>query len=193
MKINSATAPHVATGLLRRARRRRAQLTLAIAVLLSSAAVGSVALPSPAAAAISYTTHVTPGNTAFLQLDVSGASVQPGAPVIDWYANGGSNQVWSFDSVGSSGNTYQVVNQNSGMCLTTDGVPGDQVYQWPCTGGANQQWLTSLNPYGAPGYYTIQSVSSGFYLDVNSDNPFAGTPIDTWYYNGNPNQKFAAD
>jgi Ricin-type beta-trefoil lectin domain-like len=33
-------------------------------------------------------------------------------------------------------------------------------------------------------------VASGLYLDVSGDSGWAGTAIDTWYYNGNDNQYF---
>lgn len=52
-----------------------------------------------------------------------------------------------------------------------------------------QQWHTALTP-GNGQAYTIENVSSGLYLDVNGDSPWAGTAIDTWYYNGGANQQF---
>jgi hypothetical protein len=38
--------------------------------------------------------------------------------------------------------------------------------------------------------YTIKNVSSGLYLDVSGNSPWAGTAIDTWPYNGGANQFF---
>jgi len=165
----------------------RCRLACAFAVLGSSALLAGVFAST--AAASEFTTQVTPNNTFALLLDVSGASTAPGAPVIDWWANGGANQNWTFNSVGPA-STYEIINQNSGQCLTTDGVPGDQVTQMPCVGSLQQEWLTAFNPGRGP--RMIQSVYSGLYLDVNSDSPWPGASIDTWYYNGNSNQYFSS-
>jgi hypothetical protein len=96
--------------------------------------------------------------------------------VIDWYETGGANQDWLLLPTGAS-NTYEIINANSNMCLTTDGVAGDQVYQEPCTSSTSQQWSTSLTS-SSTGVHQIQSVYSGLYLD-------------TWYDNGGANQYFA--
>lgn len=156
--------------------RRAARLSAVGAALAVPALVGA-ALAGPAMASTSFTTHVTPNNTLGLLLDVSGGSTSPGAPVIDWYANGGANQDWLFLPDGGD-NTYEIVNVNSNMCLTTDGVAGDQVTQMPCAGSQIQQWQTSLNP-GSVYAYTIKNVYSGLYLDVNGDSPWPGASIDT--------------
>jgi hypothetical protein len=124
--------------------RRAARLAAALAVLAVPGLLGAT-LAGPASASAGFTTHVTPNNTFFLLLDVSGGSTYPGAPVIDWYSNGGANQDWLFSPVGGS-NTYDIINVNSNMCLITDGVAGDQVYQEPCDGSLLQQWQTGLTP-----------------------------------------------
>lgn len=136
-----------------------------------------------------FTVHLTPNNTLGLLLDVNGASTAPGAGVIDWYADGGGNQSWTFIPFGSS--TYEIQNVNSGLCLTTDGVAGDGVYQLQCAGGAQQKWSTGLTP-SAIGAYSIQNVSSGLYLDVSGNTAWPGATIETWYWNGQGNQYFAA-
>ena len=67
------------------------------AVGVATAAAGLLALGAGQAnASAAFTVHVTPNNTFWLLLDVSGGSTSPGAQVIDWWANGGSNQVWTF-------------------------------------------------------------------------------------------------
>jgi hypothetical protein len=136
-----------------------------------------------------FTVHLSPNNTFGLLLDVNGASQSAGAGVIDWYANGGQNQSWTFIPFGN--NVYEIQNVNSGQCLTTDGVAGDGVYQLQCTGSLPQKWSTQITP-SAVGAYTIRSAWTGLYLDVNSASPWAGTTIDTWYSNGQSNQYFAA-
>ena len=67
-------------------------------------------------------------------------------------------------------------------------MPGDQVYQFPCVSSPSQQWKTNLATSTA--YNMIQNVASGLYLDISGDSGWAGTAIDTWYYNGNDNQYF---
>jgi hypothetical protein len=167
----------------------RTRLALSAAVIALASAGAVVGGSAAAQADSSFTIHITPNNTGLLLLDVNGASTSPGTGVIDWYANGGANQSWTFESLGSS--TYELVNGNSGQCLTTDMVAGDQVVQMPCNGGLGQRWYTGLTP-GSTSAWTIENPYSGLYLDVNSDSPWAGTSIDVWYYNGGANQFFAA-
>jgi Ricin-type beta-trefoil lectin domain-like len=183
-------ARHRATTGTGRRSRRAARLSAMVAGLALPALIGGAALAGNASA--DTTTHITPGNTFYLQLDVSGASTAPGAPVIDWYSDGGANQVWTFSSVGGA-NTYEIINQNSNQCLTTDGVAGDQLYQLPCSGSQEQQWKTNLPAEGAFKDYSIQNVYSGLYVDVSGDSPWPGSAIDAWYGNGQPNQMFSAD
>ena len=112
------------------------------AVGVAAAAAGLLAVGAGQAnASTAFTVHVTPNNTFGLLLDVSGASTSPGAEVIDWWANGGSNQVWTFYPVGDD--VYEIANQNSGQCLTTDGIAGHGVFQWPCAGSVTQIWSTT--------------------------------------------------
>lgn len=169
-----------------RSHRRLALGAAAVSVATAGVLAGGAA---SAQAASGFTIHISPNNTLGLLLDVNGGSTSPGTGVIDWYANGGANQVWTFIPFGN--NVYEIQNENSGQCLTTDGVAGDQVYQLQCAGGTDQLWQTGLNPSTASAW-TIDDPYTGLYLDVNSDSPWAGTSIDTWYYNGGANQYFAA-
>lgn len=166
---------------------RRGRLGTSAAVV-ALAALGTVAGGAASAqASTGFTTHLTPDNTAFLVLDVDGASTAIGAGVIDWVGNSGANQSWTFEPVGND--VYEIENNNSGMCLTTDNTAGDQVYQFPCENAATQQWYTQLTA-GSASDWTIESESSGLYLDVSGDSPWEGASIDTWYYNGGANQYF---
>ena len=157
---------------------------------VAAAAAGLLAVGAGQAnASTAFTVHVTPNNTFGLLLDVSGASTSPGAEVIDWWANGGSNQVWTFYPVGDD--VYEIANQNSGQCLTTDGIAGHGVFQWPCAGSVTQIWSTGLTPTSVSAW-TISNPWSGLYLDVSGNNPWPGTSLIVWYYNGGANQHFAA-
>ena len=148
-----------------------------------------------------------------LNVAVSQARTDDGAPVIQWWDNGwgAGEQIWDEDvaypweaaGYGYGPSPDYLVNQNSGQCLTSDGVPGDQVYQWPCVGSPYQMWYdtngTSVTVVNGPQLvFSSQHVNmwqnwaSGLYLDV-SGGPAAvwpGTAIDTWYYNGDDNQYF---
>jgi len=99
----------------------------------------------------------------FLMLDVSGASQSPYAPVIQLWNNGGPYQRWDFHPMPDG--SQEIINNNSGQCLTTDGVAGDPVYQYPCNGYINQEWFTNFW-VGTPYAYAIKNAWSGLFLDV---------------------------
>jgi hypothetical protein len=166
----------------------RARGACALVAALGSAAVlsGGV-LASPAAAG--NLTNITPDNTFDLMLDVGGASTEPGAGVITWWANYGANQEWQVEQIGPTEEMFRNVNSN--QCLTTDGIAGDQVYQEPCDyQSPAQHWITSLTE-GSENE-TIQSELSGLYLDVYGDSPWPDAIVDTWYGNGGANQYFTS-
>ena len=76
-------------------------------------------------------------------LDVYNASTTDGANVVQWDANGQTNQRWQFRDAG--GGYYNIVSLNSGKCLDVYGgagvtADGARVVQWTCGAGANQHW-----------------------------------------------------
>jgi alpha-galactosidase len=76
-------------------------------------------------------------------LDVYNASTTDGADVVQWAANGQSNQRWEFRDVG--GGYYNIVSAGSGKCLDVyggTGATGDgvRITQWTCHTDTNQQW-----------------------------------------------------
>ena len=118
--------------------------------------------------------------------------------MIDWSVDNGAEQEWGFKPTLNTLNTFEIINKNSNMCSTVDASrnPGDQVYQWPCQqGSTSQQWKTGLNvdTNGDDGFYPIQNVYNGMYLDVSGDSFGAGAVIDTWPGNGGNNQKWAVN
>ncbi len=184
---SSAPAEQTGTG------RRRARRAAAGLILAAGAAGLLAAGTGVASASTAFTAHLTPDNTAFLQLDVSGASTAPGAPVIDWWTNGGANQTWTFTPVGNG--NYEIVNQNSGQCLTTDEVAGDQLFQYYCQSAPNQLWKTGLtnDPQDFFIGKSIYNQASGLDVDVYGNSPWPGAAIDAWYPNGGYNQSFSVD
>ena len=63
--------------------RRAARMTAALAALAVPALIVSTVAVGSASARSIFNIHISPNNTFALVLDVSGASTQPGAPVID--------------------------------------------------------------------------------------------------------------
>jgi hypothetical protein len=164
---------------------RRGIAAIALSVAAAATILGASAGAANAASAM--TVRLTPTSNLLLNVEVYGASYDDGAPIDQWTVNAGANQIWTFQPYGGG---YEIVNAQSGKCITTDSTPGDTVYQWTCEGGTAQIWYTGLQP--GNGYsYPIRSAASGLYLDVNGDSPWAGANIDTWYWNGGLNQYFA--
>jgi hypothetical protein len=148
---------------------------------------------------LQFDTFLSPANTLGLDVDVAGGSTSPDAGVIDWWpkATDNANQDWTFENITpSEPNLFFIVNDNSGLCLTTNGAAGEQVYQEPCGGpGVNvygQIWNTGLRPNTWPDAWAIQSYGSGLFLDVYGGSPWPGAYMDTWYANGGANQFFYA-
>jgi len=181
-RVRQASLPKPARRPAKGPRRRAALAGILAAVALAAVpslaraqSLNSVAISSDA----SYNT---------MALDVAGASTSVGAPVIQWYFNGGSNQRWNFVQL-PDGNEH-IVNQNSGMCLTTDGIAGDQVTQWTCNGSSQEEWHGSL-PGGISSFSTLKNPASGLYLDVSGDSPWAGGHIIVWYWNSTHGELFS--
>ena len=138
----------------------------------------------------SYSTLVPASS--WLDVAVSGGSTSAGAPIIQWWADGGAEQQWQLPMAYTTG---EIINQNSGMCITTDGVAGDQLYQEPCAGTAfgsgptspGQQWQAN---YIIGGPTTFVNPASGLVLDVSGYSLWGGGAIDAWYPNGQLNQTF---
>lgn len=121
-------------------------------------------------------------------LDVSGASAQDGASVIQWTDNGGDNQKWTLSA--TDGGYYKIVNVHSGKNLDVyqaSAADGSNVVQWTDNGGANQQW----KPVDAGGgYYQLENRNSGKLLDVNNASVSDNASVIQWTNNGGTNQKW---
>jgi Ricin-type beta-trefoil lectin domain len=168
--------------------KRRSRIFLTAMLLVTILTIVTFSL-APAAHASPYDYYF--GNlNSNLYLDASGASQNPGDPIIQWYFNGQANQQWVLGS--SNSVSYTITNLNSDLCLDASGAslnPGDPIIQWPCNGQSNQQWI--LHPTSScGGCYYIQNLNSGLYLDVNGASQNPGNPIIQWYFNGQANQQW---
>jgi hypothetical protein len=158
--------------------------SIAVAATSAAALAGLLATPG-AAHANGPQVRLSPLSNPFLFLDVQGGSHGDGAPIVQWPLSG-DNQLFTMQP---SGSHFELVNKASNKCVTSDGVAGHQVYQWYCHGTDNQLWDTSLVANNLISY-PIRSVASGLYLDVAGNSGAQGAAIDTWYWNGGPNQYF---
>ncbi|MFE2558374.1 ThuA domain-containing protein [Streptomyces sp. NPDC059352] len=96
------------------------------------------------------------------RVDVRNASSADGAAVIQWTANGGTNQQWRLTDAGSG--AFTLAAQHSNKCLDLVSKNAANVQQWTCVAGASdQKW--KLEPAGL-GTYRIRSVLSNKCLNI---------------------------
>ena len=166
-------------------------------ILLAGAGVGLAASPASAEQATDETDLSRIGSSVIVAkhsgqcLDVTGASQDNGAAVIQWPCHGGSNQQWSLYNAGDG--YYLVTVNHSGQCLDVTGASQDNgaaVIQWPCHGGDNQQW--SIVPEGN-GYFSFIARHSGQCLDVTGASQDNGAAVIQWPCHGGDNQQWAID
>lgn len=166
---------------------RRALLaTVAFAVMAGTGVLAA----SPASADESSFQSLT-STSSWYSLDVQGDSTSIGASIDVWYANGDSNQNFTFP--GADGEVGQIENQNSQMCITTDGVAGDTLYQFPCVGAASQQWeAETWSTWYASGdtLVTYLNPASGLVMEIYGDSYSPGALVDAWYPDNGLNQSW---
>jgi hypothetical protein len=109
-----------------------------------------------------------------LAMNVSGASLNPGAKVIQWPFGSGKNDQWMPRPAGNR--LYYFLNRLSGLSLDVpNAVSGAQLDQQPYTGAVNQQF--SLNSLSVQRQPWITSIStSGQNLVISGSNGVAGWP-----------------
>jgi len=81
-------------------------------------------------------------------LDVEGASVQPGAKIVQYTCHGGGNETWAAEYAGVEyGITWVYLrNQLSGLCLDVTGrstTQGTQLQQFTCNGDLAQRFTVA--------------------------------------------------
>ena len=100
-----------------------------------------------------------------LALDVSGASRDNGAAVVQWPWTGGSNQKWVLEPAGED--YFYVRSLHSSKCLDVSegaGHNGANVIQYTCRDTPNQQWRLSA----AGTTTTLQVRHTGKVIDAPS-------------------------
>lgn len=123
-------------------------------------------------------------------------SIYREAAVDQWGLNGsiagnsypGANQKWTVNS-----STGELVNNYSGMCLTTDGRAGDQLFQDNCSDGWNQTWVfhTTYGHYYYDFFIPYQYIinpASQLAVDVYQGSAAPGGAVIGWPYDGGYNQ-----
>jgi hypothetical protein len=89
----------------------------------------------------------------------------------------------------ASGDTYIIVNKNSGLVLNDPGSStskGTRLNQWQSDGGANQQWTATQ----VGSFWTFTNVASGLLLDVPNGSTSPGVRLDQWQANGSVHQNW---
>ena len=125
------------------------------------------------------------GQMSTLVLDDPGFSSSPGAQIIQWSLNGGSNQKWYFTANGSG--YYTIRNGSSGLYLADPGgasANGTKLEQLAADGYDSQLWSLSISGSG----YVITNKASGLVVDDSGYSLTAGTGMQVWTATGSSNQ-----
>ncbi|WP_030436890.1 RICIN domain-containing protein [Actinoplanes subtropicus] len=121
-------------------------------------------------------------------MDAVGASTADSVEIKQYAWNGGLNQKWAFEDLGTG--YLRIVNQNSGKCLdvaSASTADGANIIQYTCGSGTNQQWQWTATG----GYYTLKARHSGKCLDVTGASTADGGDIEQYTYNGGTNQQWS--
>ena len=113
-------------------------------------------------------------------------------PAEQWACIAGNqqtNQQFKFITVSGG---YEIQVKNSGLALQPTGgssaLDGNVIEQWPFGSETYQIWSVTQAP---DGYFTIQSRSSNYCLDVRAVSKNNGAPVQQWTCNGGDNQKWS--
>jgi hypothetical protein len=155
---------------------------------LAVAGIAAAIAPAAASASLTEVALATDASNGTLVLDVAGGSTQAGAGVIQWYGYGGANQIWNVRDL-RDGN-HSIVNYKTGMCLTTDGVPGHQLYQAGCSDPRHQEWHGDFSDGWHDGYLIVNP-GTGLAMDIEGGSRWAGARLIAWYPTNAHNQHFS--
>ena len=120
-----------------------------------------------------------------LVLDDPGLSKTAGVQMIEWPANGGANQKWTF---AFQSGYYTIQNGASGLYLTdpnASAANGTALVQEPLTSGDAQLWSVSA---GGQGSWILHNKATGLVVDDPGYSRAEGTAIILWPQNGGANQ-----
>jgi len=114
-------------------------------------------------------------------MNVSGSSTVAGGSIIQWPCAGSTNEQWTL--VPTSGSYYELVANNSGLCLSDNGKTAlsTSMVQEPCS-STNSSDLFTLKPVG--GSYEIVVENSGLCMSVSGGSQTAGTVVQEWTCSG---------
>ncbi|GAA5198283.1 hypothetical protein GCM10023322_71300 [Rugosimonospora acidiphila] len=134
-----------------------------------------------------FSGRIIPGSNPSLDLGVWASSTDSGAQLAQGPQWGFPTEFWTFEPYGDD---YLIANNNSNMCITTDGTAGHTLYQAPCLGGPGQLW--QIGPtVESGGSSWILNPGYQLYMDVYGGSTSWNAAIDAWPWNGGyPNQSF---
>ena len=123
-------------------------------------------------------------------LDVSTASLDDGALLVQWTCTDSPHQVFSL--VPAGGEYFRVVALHSSKCMELDPTVdpsenGAAIRQWTCSGADNQLW--QLVDAGE-GYFKLKNKLSALVMDVSGASGDDGAPIIQWTDSGAFHQQF---
>ncbi len=133
-------------------------------------------------------------------VDIAGSSTASGAAVTQYPCTYASNEQFTLHAVGT--NVYQVVAQNSGLCIAPSGGSGSNgtgIVQVACSSPATS-WSIQIGSSGNPtptptpvssgSTGVLRGVQSNRCLDVPNVSQNNGTLLDIWDCNGGSNQQW---
>lgn len=126
-----------------------------------------------------------------LELEPDGGSVANGARLVQGDGLPGQPQFeWCPTPAGTIGGTpvYQIRNQNSGLCISTDGRSTDWLRQQTCLGQLGQLWVILRANYNGNDVCAFLNYEANLAADVYEDSRSVGAPIDAYRYTGGANQ-----
>jgi lysophospholipase L1-like esterase len=150
--------------------------------------IGLVAY-SDAALAINNGRYTIVSSLSGLTMDVAARSTADGAKILQYTANGATNQ--QFDVVGLGDGSYSIRPVHSAKSLDVyewNANDGAELRQWSYAGGSNQRW--HIDDIGG-GLYSITSVFSGKAVEVWQGSTAVGAEIRLNTYSGAAAQKWS--
>lgn len=124
-------------------------------------------------------------------IDVSGNSVDENASLVMWQpAEEDDGQLWKIRPISSD--TYQIINKNSGLAMTGNGINKNLIQTTVNSADQAQQWM--ISPIGTGNIYGIVNKKSGNSINnyngsfangasvVEYTNNIAGSDTQQWYF-----------